>query len=220
MKHENKMESTENYIYQQQSFGPETAHYLGTVQIQYTPSTYNTAVNRYYRYIKNRFKWCNRIIFVVIFLEVLLFIPQWLNSYHEVKLTGINVLTLLVTLSYLWVMFLLIVRRIKDFKQKTAHVAFTESAKYAFYKEGIVFYESHQQGILRWDDFYHIDYQEDYLWLFLHLPKSFSREETKELSDIFIPASVIKAQPELDRFFRETLHSMDYLSAPFNSDSK
>ncbi len=43
---------------------------------------------------------------------------------------------------------------------------------------------------------------------------------TKEFCDIFIPSSAIKAQPELDAFFRETRHSLDYLFAPFNSDRK
>ncbi len=49
--------------------------------------------------------------------------------------------------------------------------------------------------------FYSIEYEEDYLWLFLHLPKSFPREATKAFCDIFIPTSAIKAQPELDTFF-------------------
>ncbi|MCZ8550399.1 hypothetical protein PS040_01675 [Escherichia albertii] len=196
-------------------FDPQTTRYLGTVQIHYTQTTYNAAVKRYVRYIKERFKW-----WALGLSAILLIFPLWLNPSHDLKFTGVSRLVLIFTLVCLWSMFLLISRRINDFKSKTKQVTFTKPVCYEFYLEGIVFYESHQQGILRWEDFYGIDYEEDYLWLLLHLPKSFSGETTKEFCDIFIPSSTIKVQPELDAFFRETRHSLDYLFAPFNSDRK
>ncbi|MEB4675698.1 hypothetical protein MXL54_13075 [Enterobacteriaceae bacterium G50] len=196
-------------------FDLQTANYLGTVQIHYTPTTFNAAVKRYIRYIKKRFKWFKRGIWALVLLDLGLVFPLWSNFSHGFKLTEISSLTLVFTLSCLCSMLLLITRRIKDFKSKTAQVTFTKPVRYELYSEGIVFYESHQQGILRWRDFYGIHYEEDYLWLFLHPPKSFSREATKEFCDIFIPASAIKAQSELDTFFRERLYSpLDYLNLP------
>lgn len=192
-------------------FDPETANYLGVVQIQYTREIFNAAVKHYSRYIKDRFKWFARFILASIVLDVLLLLSQCFNFSHAGKLPGI----LLLTLSFSLSMFILITRRIKDFKQKTASIAFAEPVRYVFYKEGIVFYESHQQGALRWDDFYHIGYEDDYLWFLLHSPKHFSGEATKAFSDIFIPASAIKEHPELDAFFRERLYSpLDYLNLP------
>lgn len=194
-------------------FDAQTAHHLGTVQIHYTQTTFDAAVKHYTRYIKKRFKWFKRGIWAAGLLAILPIIPQWLNYSPDFKLNRISWLILLLTLVFLWSMFLSISRRINDFKSKTKQVTFTEPVCYEFYNEGIVFYESHQQGILRWGDFYGIHYEEDYLWLFLHLPKSFSREATKAFSDIFIPASAIKAHPELDTFFRERLYSpLDYLN--------
>ncbi len=201
-------------------FDPQTAHYLGTVQIHYTPTTFNAAVKHYTCYIKKRFKWLKRGIGAAGLLAILSMIPQWLNPSPHFTLNGISGLILLFTLAFLLSMFQLISRRINDFKSKTKQVTFTKPVRYELYSEGIVFYEYHQQGILRWRDFYGIHYEKDYLWLFLHLPKSFSREATKEFCDIFIPASAIKAQPELDTFFRETRYSLDYMFAPFNSGRK
>lgn len=201
-------------------FDLQTANYLGTVQIHHTPTTFNAAVKHYTCYIKKRFKWCKRGIGAAGLLVILLVIPQWLNPSSDFKLNGVSKFILLLMLLLSWLMILLISRRINDFKSKTKQVTFTKPVRYEFYSEGIVFYESHQQGILRWGDFYGIHYEKDYLWLFLHLPKSFSREATKEFCDIFIPASAIKAQPELDTFFRETRHSLDYMFAPFNSGRK
>ncbi|WFW64381.1 hypothetical protein NFJ77_19995 [Escherichia coli] len=206
------------YVMSISKFDQQTAHYLGTVQIHYAPTTFNAAVKHYTCYIKKRFKWFKRGIWAAGLLAILPMILQWLNPSHDFKLNGISWLILLFTLAFLWSMFLLISRRINDFKSKTKQVTFTNPVRYELYSEGIVFYESHQQGILRWGDFYGIHYEEDYLWLFLHLPKSFSREATKEFSDIFIPANAIKAQPELDTFFRETRQSLDYMFGPFNSD--
>ncbi|WP_240726810.1 hypothetical protein [Escherichia sp. E4742] len=206
------------YVMSISKFDQQTAHYLGTVQIHYTPTTFNAAVKHYTCYIKKRFKWFKWGIGAAGLLAILPMIPQWLNPSHDFKINGISALILVFTLAFLWSMFLLISRRINDFKSKTKQVTFTNPVRYELYSEGIVFYESHQQGILRWGDFYGIHYEEDYLWLFLHLPKSFSREATKEFSDIFIPANAIKAQPELDTFFRETRQSLDYMFGPFNSD--
>ncbi|EEC5263201.1 hypothetical protein HB691_000056 [Salmonella enterica subsp. enterica] len=199
---------------------PVMTQYLGTVQIHYTQTTFNAAVKHYTCYIKKRFKGFKWGIGAAGLLAILPVIPQWLNPSPDFKLNGISWLILLFTLAFLLSMFLLISRRINDFKSKTKQVTFTIPVRYEFYHEGIVFYESHQQGILCWGDFYGIHYEEDYLWLFLHLPKSFSREGTKEFSDIFIPVSAIKAQPELDTFFHETRYSLDYLSTAFNSDRK
>ena len=201
-------------------FDPQTAHYLGTVQIHYTQTAFNAAVKHYTCYIKKRFKGFKWGIRTAGLLAILPMIPQWLKPSHDFKLNAISTLILLLMLPLLLSMFLLISRRINDFKSKTKQVTFTKPVRYAFYFEGIVFYESHQQGILRWEDFYGIDYEEDYLWLFLHLPKSCPREVTNEFCDIFIPASAIKAQPELDTFFRETRYSLDHLFVPFNSDRK
>lgn len=195
-------------------FDLQTTNYLGTVQIHYTQNTFDAAVKRYTRYIKKRFKWFKRAIGGAGLLAMLPLIPQWLNPYPHFTLNRISGLILLFTLAFLLSMFQLISRRINDFKSKTEQVTFTEPVRYELYSEGIVFYESHQQGILRWGDFYGIHYEEDYLWLFLHSPKSFSREVTKEFSDIFIPASAINAHPELDAFFRERLYLPDYLNLP------
>lgn len=196
-------------------FDPETASYLGVVQVQYTRELFNTAVKHYSRYIKERCKWFARFILASIVLDVLLLLLQWFNLSYTSKLSGISRLIFLLTLSFSLSMFILITRRIKDFKQKTASITFAEPAWYVFYKEGIVFYESHQQGELCWDDFYDICYEDDYLWLLLHSSKNFSGEATKAFSDIFIPANAINAHPELDTFFRERLYSpLDYLNLP------
>lgn len=115
-------------------FDPQTTRYLGTVQIHYTQTTYNAAVKRYVRYIKERFKW-----WALGLSAILLILPLWLNPSHDLKFTGVSRLVLIFTLVCLWSMFLLISRRINDFKSKTKQVTFTKPVRYEFYLEGIVF---------------------------------------------------------------------------------
>ncbi len=107
-------------------FDPQTTRYLGTVQIHYTQTTYNAAVKCYVRYIKERFKW-----WALGLSAILLILPLWLNPSHDLKFTGVSRLVLIFTLVCLWSMFLLISRRINDFKftqqgQVTVRVRYDE----------------------------------------------------------------------------------------------
>lgn len=120
-------------------FDPQTAHYLGTVQIHYSPTTFNAAVKHYTCYIKKRFKGFKWGIGTAGLLAILPMIPQWLKPSHDFKLNAISTLILLLMLPLLLSMFLLISRRINDFKSKTKQVTFTKPVRYAFYFEGIVF---------------------------------------------------------------------------------
>ncbi|HHD6435239.1 TPA: hypothetical protein ACNTCD_000107 [Escherichia coli] len=168
-------------------FDPQTAHYLGTVQIHYTQTAFNAAVKHYTCYIKKRFKGFKWGIRSAGLLAILPMIPQWLKPSHDFKLNAISTLILLLMLPLLLSMFLLISRRINDFKSKTKQVTFTKPVRYAFYFEGIVFYESHQQGILRWEDFYSIEYEEDYLWLFCIYRRVFPEKRRKRFAIFSFP---------------------------------
>ncbi len=178
-----------------------TAHKLGAVDVRYSPESFDQTVKCYHRYLKKRFKWFRRILWTGATLVGLGMLIQWQTDLLAGTFRW-AVIPLIVIFASAMAISIVIRRRLTIFKRKSAAVTFGEPARYVFYQEGIAFCESYQQGTLRWNDFYDIGYEKDFLWLLLHSP-DYGGESTREYADIIIPASVVNADPALEAFFRE-----------------